>query len=202
MRRSRRRIREIAVREFHRRGFDEVSVAEIAGLAGVTERTVFRYFPTKADLVFAPTDDGGWDALFDALHARPTDEGVIDSILATFATFSPSSANSELERRQSEIVVATPLLKRRWFDSLDRLRPRLAAWIGERTGRDPDSFEVAAVVHLLLAAHRFAIEHWLATVAHQPPSDRDVTDFETIERNVLHLLGDGINATLAPPATP
>ena len=50
--RMRQEIAETAMRLFVKRGFDHVTVAEVAEAAGVSEKTVFNYFPTKEDLFF------------------------------------------------------------------------------------------------------------------------------------------------------
>jgi AcrR family transcriptional regulator len=47
----------VALRLFESRGFDNVSAAEIAATAGVSRRSLFRYFPTKADLVWDRFDE-------------------------------------------------------------------------------------------------------------------------------------------------
>ena len=52
-RETRRRIAETALRLFAGRGFDAVTVAEVARAAGVTEKTVFNHFETKEDLVYS-----------------------------------------------------------------------------------------------------------------------------------------------------
>ena len=44
-------VSDIAVRLFLERGFDAVSVAEVAAAAGISKPTLFRYFPAKEDLV-------------------------------------------------------------------------------------------------------------------------------------------------------
>ena len=49
---TRQQIADEAMRLFVTRGFDHVTVAEIAAAAGVSQKTVFNYFPTKEDLVF------------------------------------------------------------------------------------------------------------------------------------------------------
>src|SRR5258708_14847985 len=69
-RRTRETIVAAAMELFAARGFDAVTVAEIARAAGVSEKTVFNYFPAKEDLVF----EGGQErraALIEAVRNRP-----------------------------------------------------------------------------------------------------------------------------------
>jgi AcrR family transcriptional regulator len=56
-RETRERISDIATELFIARGFDEVKIAEIAETAGVSEKTVYNYFPTKESLVFDRADE-------------------------------------------------------------------------------------------------------------------------------------------------
>ncbi len=56
-RETRRRLLETATTLFSERGFDQVSVAEIADAADVSKMTVFNYFDSKEDLVFAPLEE-------------------------------------------------------------------------------------------------------------------------------------------------
>ena len=55
--RTREEIAGQAMRLFVQRGFDNVTVAEVAAAAGVSEKTVYNYFPTKEDLFFDEVDD-------------------------------------------------------------------------------------------------------------------------------------------------
>ncbi len=77
---------EAAIRLFEQRGFDQVTVDEIAAAADVSRRTFFRYFPTKEAVVFARRDEQlaafreaiadkpeGFDAIRGALLALGTD---------------------------------------------------------------------------------------------------------------------------------
>src|SRR5919199_3345716 len=70
-------IAATARRLFAERGFDDVTVAEVAAAADVSEKTVFNYFPTKEDLAFAGREEGV--AMFvAALAERPPGTSVLD----------------------------------------------------------------------------------------------------------------------------
>lgn len=70
---TRARIVDAAAELFAERGFDAVSVMEIAGRAGVVEKTVFNHFPVKEGLVFA-ADPPMQAALLAAVRSRPAGE--------------------------------------------------------------------------------------------------------------------------------
>src|SRR6266508_6452898 len=80
--RTRERIAETAQRLFRERGFDAVSVAEIARAADVAEKTVFNYFPTKEDLFYSRLESFE-EELLAAIRAREPGE----SVLAAFGRF-------------------------------------------------------------------------------------------------------------------
>src|SRR3954447_25654665 len=70
---TRRQIAETARRLFGERGFEQVTVAEIARAADVSAQTVFNYFPTKEDLVYWRLGDFE-DELLTAVRERPDGE--------------------------------------------------------------------------------------------------------------------------------
>jgi len=59
-RRTRQQISDVATSLFVVRGFDRVKVSEIAAIVGVSEKTVYNYFPTKESLVFDRADVTPW----------------------------------------------------------------------------------------------------------------------------------------------
>jgi AcrR family transcriptional regulator len=125
---TRQEIADQAMRLFATRGFDRVTVAEVAAAAGVSEKTIFNYFPTKEDLFFDEVPERQ-AALADAV--RDLEPG--DSILAAlrrlqvsecprmcspgFAAFariiedSPALQNKELEVMSGFVQVLTDTLQ-------------------------------------------------------------------------------------------
>jgi AcrR family transcriptional regulator len=76
---TREQIATEAMRLFVTRGFDHVTVAEVADAAGVSEKTVFNYFPTKEDLFFDEVPERQ-RALVDAIRNREPGATVVDAL--------------------------------------------------------------------------------------------------------------------------
>lgn len=79
--RTRARIAEVANRLFLERGFDEVTVAEVAREADVSSVTVFKHFPRKEDLFLDRVDDAV-ELLQAAVRDRASDQDVLSSLRA------------------------------------------------------------------------------------------------------------------------
>jgi AcrR family transcriptional regulator len=83
---TKQRLQAAALTRFHDEGFDATSVATIAADAGVTERTFFRYFPSKEAVLFQDYESRlEWFRA--ALAVRPIDEPVLDSVKVATASF-------------------------------------------------------------------------------------------------------------------
>ena len=98
---------------FADRGFASVTIADVATAAGVGERTVYRYFPDKEELLFA--EDPGWrDALHLALAARPANERPYAALWAASVavTGALNDRRDEMIRRAAIIAAAPPLQSR------------------------------------------------------------------------------------------
>jgi AcrR family transcriptional regulator len=76
---TRHQIAGEAMRMFATRGFDRVTVAQIAAEAGVSEKTVFNYFPTKEDIFFDEVPER-LRTLTDAIRNRPSGMTVLESL--------------------------------------------------------------------------------------------------------------------------
>src|SRR3989475_7785138 len=77
--RTRQEIADQAMKLFAQRGFDGVTVAEVADAAGVSEKTVYNYFPTKEDLFFdeVPAREA---ALVAAVRGRREGESILEAL--------------------------------------------------------------------------------------------------------------------------
>src|SRR5215471_12564137 len=76
---TRHAIAAAAMGLFVTKGFDRVTVAEIAREAGVSEKTVFNYFPTKEDIFFDEVPER-LDALADAVRDRRPGQSLVEAM--------------------------------------------------------------------------------------------------------------------------
>ena len=148
--RTRERLVEVSLSLFEQRGFDEVTVEEIAEAAMVSPRTFYRYFGSKEGVLY---DDGDeLAALHQAITSHPADEAPMAAVRAGVLVLARRSASSQdLTRRRIRISQTTASLgthertqiQPRWEQALadavaDRLgvqvdadpRPQLLAGVG------------------------------------------------------------------------
>jgi AcrR family transcriptional regulator len=143
-------IAATARRLFAERGFDAVTVAEIAVVADVSEKTVFNHFAAKEDLVFA-----GGDSRLAQLQAeiaqRPPGTSVLDVFRANSAAMLDTVAAGETKDSLvvPRIVRDSPALQERLAAGWEREAATLAAAIAEATGAEDDDIVPAVVARTL-----------------------------------------------------
>ncbi|WP_232666596.1 acyl-CoA-like ligand-binding transcription factor [Pseudonocardia sp. TRM90224] len=151
--RTRKLIQSEALRLFREQGFAATTMEQVAAAAEVATSTVFRYFPTKEDLVLMDH----LPAFVDALTSAPAELGPVQAVRlalrATVAGQDPAERAEGLERERMMLTV--PEL---WASSLDNVTGVVATMRGilaARAGREPDDPDVrnitGAVLGVLLA---------------------------------------------------
>jgi len=99
-------LEAVALRLFEERGFDHVTVDEIASEAHISVRTFYRYFPAKEDVLQVKIDRRS-EALRVALSARPADEHPLHSLRLALEE-AVSVEDMDLLRRWTVVIAATP----------------------------------------------------------------------------------------------
>ncbi len=153
----RRLLADLALDLFADRGFDAVTVAEIATAANVSEKTVFNHFATKEDLLLSGREDL-WIQLVQDIRKR--DAGV--SVLAMVRTHAISIANhletvTEKKRHAFSMVVrSTPAIHMRMFELALRYEQQIGELLVADTRaklNDPTPWVIASLIGPLI---RFA----------------------------------------------
>ncbi len=160
---TRRLLADTASHLFAERGFDAVTVAEIADAADVSQPTVFNYFPRKEDLVFSGLE-GFEDELLTAISDRPTGQSVFDA----FASFvgeprgllATGDENVAARLREvSEMISYSPTLRAREQQILAHYATSLTELIANETGAGADDPRPAVTAAALIGVHRTLIDH-------------------------------------------
>lgn len=107
------RLMRAAIELFAAKGFDQTTAAEIAARAGVTERTFFRHFPDKREVLFDRQEQFA-AALRTALESADADLSLLAVLRLGLARMTPMlEANRPLSEPRYRIIVATPALQER-----------------------------------------------------------------------------------------
>lgn len=150
---TRQAISDVATEMFVARGFDEVTIAQVADAAGVARMTVTNYFPRKEDLVFDRAE-GIIRSLADVIAARAPGESLLAAIRCDYAE---RVARADVTLGLStpafaRMIEDSPVLASRGLDMLYQRERALGDAIAAETGiDDPQQRLVAA---LLSSVHR------------------------------------------------
>ncbi len=126
------RLQRTALALFRERGYDRTTAAEIAAQAGVTERTFFRHFPDKREVLF----DGEAtlrDLLTSSIAGAPDGLGPLDTLFRAFRSVRPVlEDNRPFSKPRHEVISGTPALRERELTKMAVLAEALAAALKAR----------------------------------------------------------------------
>ena len=155
---ARGRLEQAALELYSERGFEQTTVAEIAKWAGLTERTFFRYFADKREVLF-----GGAGALQELLvstvASAPDAAAPLDAVAAALeAAGALLQERREFARQRQTIIAANAELRERELIKLATLASAIADTLRRRGVTDPAASLAAEAG---IAVFRIAFEHWI-----------------------------------------
>src|ERR1700757_1978736 len=167
---ARGRLEQAALELYVERGYEETTVAEIAERAGLTERTFFRHFADKREVLFAGSDQLE-QLIVDAVAVAPSSatpmQAIAGGLAAAGAIFDAS--RRPYSRQRHAVIDANPELQERELVKLASLAGALADALRRRGLQDPAA-ELTAEAGV--AVFRVAFEHWI-----RDESDREFAHF-------------------------
>jgi mycofactocin system transcriptional regulator len=159
---SHHQITDVAIELFASRGFDEVSVDDVAEAAGIARRTVFRYYPSKNAIPWGEFDKHlqHLRALLAAVDPTvPTDQALRDALLA-FNTFDPSEFSRH--RLRMQVILRTTELQAYSLTMYAGWREVIAEFVATRCRTKASDLVPQTVAWVMLGVALSAYEHWLA----------------------------------------
>ena len=183
---SARELELISLRLFTRDGFEDTTVERIAAAAGVSRRTFFRYFDSKADVLWHAFD-GEVRALQDAFAAVPAGVPMMEAIRQVVVGVNRYRAEDipELRARMS-LISSVPALQASAAHHYDAWERAVSEFAATRLGEPADSLYPLAIGRATLAVCRAAYDRWI---------DRADTDLTSYLDQALRALAAGFESS-------
>lgn len=169
------------------KGVDNVRVDEIAEAANVSPRTYNNYFASREQAIVAGITASRALRVAEALRSRPSDEPLVDSIIAAFAEQYREPPSEALA-----LITSTPSLREAYLDSVSSMEPPIAEVIAQRLGKDELGASVLAAA--VSAAARIAVQRWVDV----RPSGLVVVPSASVEDHLREAIGHLSPALVAP----
>jgi mycofactocin system transcriptional regulator len=175
----------IAMRLFSEQGFEDTTVEQIAGAAGVSRRTFFRYFDSKADVLWHAFD-GEVRALRAAFSLVPADVPLMTAIRHVVLIVNHDRPRDAELRTRMNLIGSVPALQASAANHYGAWERAVSEFAGQRLGGPADSLLPLAIGRATLAVCRAAYDHWVEQ------ADADLTVYLD---EALWALADGFRPT-------
>ena len=154
---ARRRLEEAAFALYSERGFEQTTVAEIAERAGLTERTFFRHFTDKREVLFSGAA-ALHDELVSTVEGAPNSLAPLDAAAAGINAIAAVLPARAVAQRRQTIIAANPELQERELIKMASLSAALADALRRRGVSEPSASLTAEIA---IAVFRIAFERWV-----------------------------------------
>jgi AcrR family transcriptional regulator len=151
------RIAKAAMELYGQRGFDQTTVAQIAERAGVTERTFFRHFADKREVLFGASH-GLQDLMVGAVNRAPASAAPIDAVGAALQAWAVVLNDREYSQQRQAIVAASEELRERELIKMATLASAIAETLRGRGVKEPIASLTAEAG---IAVFRVAFGSWV-----------------------------------------
>jgi len=155
-------ITDVALDLFATRGFDEVSVEDVAVAAGISRRTLFRYYASKNAIPWGDFD-AHLERMRDLLDDVDPDAPIVGALRAALLAFNSFGAEETARHRQRmRVILQTAALQAYSMTMYAGWRAVVAGFVARRLGAKPADLVPQTVAWTMLGVALSAYEHWLA----------------------------------------
>lgn len=175
---ARERLERAALELYVERGFEQTTVAEITNRAGLTERTFFRHFADKREVLFSGQTEM-LDACVNAIVGTPEAVAPLDAVAEALRAVSARlQERRERSRQRQTVIAANPGLQERELLKLAALASAMADALRRRGVAEPTASLVAETG---VAVFKVAFERWIG----EPGGGRGLPDL--VQESIDHL---------------
>ena len=186
---ARGRLAQAALTLYAEQGFEQTTAAEIARAAGLTERTFFRHFADKREVLFYGTD-ALRDLMVRAIADAPPAVTAMDAVGLVLQTVGAMvQENPELARVRAAVVSANPELRERELVKLAEIAAAMSGALRDRGVPEPTASLAAEAG---IAVYKVAFARWISEPGHP--------DLPAILRESLAELKSALSDRLPSPA--
>jgi AcrR family transcriptional regulator len=179
---ARGRLTTAAMQLYAERGFDETTVADIARQAGLTERTFFRHFADKREVLFAGATRLQ-DLMVAAVVNAPASAPPIDAVAAGVAAAGAVLTDRAFSRHRQVLIDSNPTLQERELIKMAKLGSAFASALRERGVPEPGASLTAEAA---IAVFRVAFDNWLKNAGERSLSDVSTEAFAELRSLVAY----------------
>lgn len=154
------RIQSEAMRLFLTRGFDGTTLDEIAAAAGVSRRTLFHYFSSKEEIVFA-AKAGFPDMVVAAINRRPPDEPLLTMVERALTDMATGHETPEA-KAFARLIRDTPALNAGDQAKYEKVERVMAEALAARKGLPADDMDCRITASAAVGILKLSTEAWLA----------------------------------------
>jgi AcrR family transcriptional regulator len=192
--RTRELIADTARELFLERGFDAVTVAEVARAADVDTKTVYNYFPSKPELFYHRLEEFE-QAMVDAVRDREAGVSILDAfvrfVLDRQGVLGQTDASDRL-RAITRTIVNSPTLLAHEQQVFARVTATLAATLADETGAHPSDVTPWVVANALIGLHRSLIDYVRRETLAGTPNRRLARDVRAQAKQARTALASGL----------
>lgn len=161
------RIQQEGLRLFLERGFDAVTLDDVAAAADVSRRSLFHYFPSKEAIALG-FKAGLGPRIAAAVARRPDGEGLLEMAEHALSDMA-EDWQSPQAKALARLVHDTPALRGGNHAKYEEIERLMADALAHRTGRQPSDAQVRVVAATAAGVLRLATEAWLASDGPEGP---------------------------------
>lgn len=177
------RAQAAALDLFEARGFDAVTIEEIADASDVSTSSIYRYFGTKENLVLWDAFDPDAERMLAVAMAEPVPlEGIRRVFVANLATLTP--ADEHQIRRRTALMMTNPAIEQAATGLTYSVAELLGRVMAERMDRPMVDLEIQVVSHALSGAILGIVHHWYGTGFAAPLSEVLDTGLDLLARGL------------------